>query len=151
MLLIGLAMERGLIRHFYKRSHAEQILVTFGLAIVLQEIVKAFFGANPIPTPAPDAVAGTAAVGALLGLGDAVVYPWWRLIYLSFSLVIIGLVFAFLQFTTFGMVVRAGMQDRERSEEHTSELQSLMRVSYADFFLKTKMKVTIIHNNILII
>src|SRR3546814_15109280 len=40
MLLIGLAMERGLIRHFYKRSHAEQILVTFGLAIVLQEIVR---------------------------------------------------------------------------------------------------------------
>jgi branched-chain amino acid transport system permease protein len=113
MLLIGLGMERGLIRFFYKRSHAEQILVTFGLAIVLQEIVKAFFGANPIPTPAPDAVAGTAAVGALLGLGDGVVYPWWRLVYLAFSLVVIGLVFAFLQFTTFGMVVRAGMQDRE--------------------------------------
>lgn len=113
MLLIGLAMERGLIRHFYKRSHAEQILVTFGLAIVLQEIVKAFFGANPIPTPAPDAVAGTAAVGVLFGLGEAVVYPWWRLVYLGFSLVVIGAVFAFLQFTTFGMVVRAGMQDRE--------------------------------------
>ena len=113
MLLIGLAMERGLIRHFYKRSHAEQILVTFGLAIVLQEIIKAFFGANPIPTPAPDVVAGSAAVGALFGLGDAVVYPWWRLVYLAFSLIVIGLVFAFLQFTTFGMVVRAGMQDRE--------------------------------------
>src|SRR3546814_15700705 len=112
MLLLGLAIERGLIRFFYKRSHAEQILVTFGLAIVLQEIVKAFFGANPIPTPAPDAVAGTAAVGALFGLGDAVVYPWWRLVYLAFSLVVIGLVFALLQFTTFGMVVRAGMQVR---------------------------------------
>lgn len=73
MLLIGLIMERGLIRHFYKRSHAEQILVTFGLAIVLQEIVKAFFGANPIPTPAPDAVSGTAAIGVLFGLGEAVV------------------------------------------------------------------------------
>ncbi|MEQ8499448.1 MAG: branched-chain amino acid ABC transporter permease, partial [Sneathiellaceae bacterium] len=48
MLLIGLIMERGLIRFFYKRPHAEQILVTFGLAIVLQEIVKAIFGANPI-------------------------------------------------------------------------------------------------------
>ncbi|HEY9548704.1 MAG TPA: branched-chain amino acid ABC transporter permease [Kiloniellaceae bacterium] len=113
MLLIGLAMERGLIRHFYKRSHAEQILVTFGLAIVLQEIIKSFFGANPIPTPAPDAVAGTAAVGVLFGLGETVVYPWWRLVYLGFSLVVIGAVFAFLQFTTFGMVVRAGMQDRE--------------------------------------
>jgi branched-subunit amino acid ABC-type transport system permease component len=113
MLLIGLVMERGLIRHFYKRSHAEQILVTFGLAIVLQEIIKAVFGANPIPTPAPDVVAGSANVGALLGLGDSVVYPWWRLVYLAFSLVVIGAVFAFLQFTTFGMVVRAGMQDRE--------------------------------------
>jgi branched-subunit amino acid ABC-type transport system permease component len=40
------------------------------------------------------------------------VYPWWRLIYLAFSLVVIAGVFAFLQFTTFGMVVRAGMYDR---------------------------------------
>ncbi len=53
MLLIGLAMERGLIQFFYKRPHAEQILVTFGLAIVLQEIVKAFWGANPVPIQAP--------------------------------------------------------------------------------------------------
>ncbi|SMF55373.1 amino acid/amide ABC transporter membrane protein 1, HAAT family [Tistlia consotensis] len=113
MLLIGLAMERGLIRHFYKRSHAEQILVTFGLAIVLQEIVKHFFGANPVPVPAPATVAGSADVGALLGLGSSVIYPWWRLIYLGFSLVVIAIVFAFLQFTTFGMVVRAGMADRE--------------------------------------
>ena len=36
MLLLGVAMERGLIRYFYRRTHAEQILVTFGLAIVLQ-------------------------------------------------------------------------------------------------------------------
>jgi branched-subunit amino acid ABC-type transport system permease component len=111
MLLIGLAMERGLIRHFYKRDHADQILVTFGLAIVLQEIIKANFGANPIPQSAPDIVAGSAAVGALIG-AEGIVYPWWRLIYLAFSLVVIAGVFAFLQFTTFGMVVRAGMYDR---------------------------------------
>jgi len=113
MLLIGLIMERGLIQFFYKRSHAEQILVTFGLAIVLQEIIKSIFGANPIPTPAPDIVAGSADVGLWLGLGPTIVYPWWRLIYLAFSIVVIGGVFAFLRFTTFGMVVRAGMQDRE--------------------------------------
>ena len=113
MLLIGLIMERGLIRHFYKRTHAEQILVTFGLAIVLQEIVKSFFGANPIPTPAPEIVSGSAPIGVLLGLGESVVYPWWRLIYLAFSGLIIGGVFAFLNMTTYGMVVRAGMMDRE--------------------------------------
>ena len=116
MLLIGIVMERSLIRYFYKRPHAEQILVTFGLAIVLQELVKTFFGANPLPQGAPDIVAGSAAIGAVFGLGEAVVYPWWRLIYLAFSLLTIGLVFSFLHFTTYGMVVRAGMADRETVE-----------------------------------
>ena len=113
MLMVGLVMERGLIRHFYRRPHADQILVTFGLAIVIQEIVKAYYGANPIPQPSPELLSGTANVGALFGLGDNLVYPLWRLVYLGFALVIITIVFAFLQFTTFGMVVRAGMADRE--------------------------------------
>ncbi len=113
MALVGLAMERGLIKHFYKRPHADQILVTFGLAIVLQEIVKHYYGANPIPQSAPHIVAGAANVGAWIGLGENVIYPWWRLIYFLFSAIVISSVFAFLQFTTFGMVVRAGMQDRE--------------------------------------
>ena len=62
MLIIGIVMERGLIRYFYKRPHADQILVTFGLAIVIQEIIKHFFGANPIPQPAPMAFGGTLAL-----------------------------------------------------------------------------------------
>ena len=114
MLMIGIAMERGLIRFFYKRPHAEQILVTFGLAIVLQEIVKSQFGANPIPQPPPDAAKGMVDFGVLLGFGPGTIpYPTWRFVYLLFSLTVISSVFAFLQFTTFGMVVRAGMADRE--------------------------------------
>lgn len=114
MLLIGVVMERGLIRHFYKRPHADQILVTFGLAIVLQEIVKSQFGANPIPQPAPDLARGMVDFGIMIGIDAGnVVYPAWRLIYFLFSLGVIAAVFAFLRFTTFGMVVRAGMADRE--------------------------------------
>ncbi len=113
MLLIGLILERGLIRFFYSRPHAEQILVTFGLAIVLGEVVKLMYGTNPLPVTAPAIVAGSADVGAFLHLGGGIVYPWWRLIYFAFSLVVIGAVFAFLQFTTYGMVIRAGMRDRE--------------------------------------
>lgn len=114
MILLGVAMERGLIKHFYKRPHADQILVTFGLAIVMGEIIKANFGANPIPTPAPSAFAGVADIGVLLGFDPgAVLYPYWRITYFVFSMIVIAGVFAFLQFTTFGMVVRAGMADRE--------------------------------------
>ena len=114
MIAVGIAMERGLIKFFYKRPHADQILVTFGLAIVLQEIIKYFFGANPIPTPAPDAFIGSFDFGALVGMqAGSIIYPYWRLVYFAFAALIIGGVFLFLQYTTFGMVVRAGMADRE--------------------------------------
>ncbi len=43
MLLIGIVMERGLIRFFYKRPHAEQILVTFGLSDRSSRDYKSFF------------------------------------------------------------------------------------------------------------
>ena len=111
MIGVGYVMERGLIKHFYKREHADQILVTFGLAIVLQEIVKYFYGANPIQTPAPEALNGVVNLGAVIGMD--IVYPVWRVVYFFFAVVIIGGIFSFLQFTTFGMVVRAGMADRE--------------------------------------
>ena len=114
MIAVGVIMERGLIKHFYKRPHADQILVTFGLAIVLQEVIKYFYGANPIPTPAPSSLTGAFDFGVLLGFDpNAIIYPYWRMIYFVFVIAIIGSVFAFLQFTTFGLVVRAGMADRE--------------------------------------
>jgi len=114
MVIIGFVMERGLIKHFYKRPHADQILVTFGLAIVMQEIIKQVYGANPIPTGAPAAFKGSYDFGVLLGFeANAIIYPYWRMIYFAFSLIVISAVFAFLRFTTFGMVVRAGMADRE--------------------------------------
>ncbi|MEL7212352.1 MAG: branched-chain amino acid ABC transporter permease [Pseudomonadota bacterium] len=114
MIAVGFIMERGLIKHFYKRPHADQILVTFGLAIVLQEIIKYFYGANPIPTPAPSAFTGSFDFGTMLGFDPGtIIYPYWRLVYFFFAMIIIAGVFAFLQFTTFGMVVRAGMADRE--------------------------------------
>src|SRR6218665_3757187 len=91
MLLIGVAMERGIIKHFYKRPHAEQILVTFGLAIVAQELIKSFFGPNPIPQPMPSDLRGSADIGAMLGMqANVITYPWWRLVYFLFSLVVIG-------------------------------------------------------------
>ncbi len=114
MMVIGFIMERGLIRFFYNRPHADQILVTFGLAIVLQEIVKAFYGANPIPISAPDALRGSIDFGLMIGFDpNTIIYPIWRLVYFGFAALLIFMVFAFLQYTTFGMVIRAGMADRE--------------------------------------
>lgn len=114
MMIIGIFMERGLIKHFYKRPHADQILVTFGLAIVIGELVKAGFGATEVQVPAPEALATVTDLGTAFGIDSInVTYPTWRLVYFSFAIIVIGAIFCFLRFTTFGMVVRAGMADRE--------------------------------------
>ena len=87
--------------------------MTFGLAIVLQEIIKYFYGANPIPTP-PRTLLRIFRFRRLLGFDpNVIIYPYLAAGLLRFSPVIIGACFRFLQFTTFGMVVRAGMADRE--------------------------------------
>jgi branched-chain amino acid transport system permease protein len=89
MIAIGVIMERGLIKHFYKRPHADQILVTFGLAIVLQEIVKYYYGANQIPTPAPEAFIGSFDFGALIGMDPgSIIYPYWRIVYFCFAMIL---------------------------------------------------------------
>jgi branched-subunit amino acid ABC-type transport system permease component len=92
---------------------AVPVMVALGF-VMERGLIKQVFGANPISTPAPHEFAGALDFGALIGFpANTIVYPYWRLIYFLFSAVIIGGVFSFLQFTTFGMVVRAGMADRE--------------------------------------
>ena len=57
VMLVGVVMERVIIRHFYARPHEDQLLVTFGLGIVFVETVRLFFGSlSQDPSPAPAAV-----------------------------------------------------------------------------------------------
>lgn len=112
LFVIGLALERGLIRHFYGRPHTDQILVTFGLALVIQEGLKWKFGANNIPFATPDWGRGIVKLHEWLPFLDGfVAYPKWRLILIAVSLITVGSLFALLQFTRFGLVVRSGMRD----------------------------------------
>lgn len=128
LFLIGLAMERGLIQFFYKRPHTDQILVTFGIAIVIEEALKWMFGANNIPFALPAWGSGQV---LFYGLGATVpeaipgiripmpflegfsFFPFWRLLLILVTAVTIFGLFALLQFTRFGLVVRAGMRDPE--------------------------------------
>ncbi|WP_067561863.1 branched-chain amino acid ABC transporter permease [Halofilum ochraceum] len=114
LFLIGLLLERGIIQHFYDRPHTDQILVTFGIAIVVQEALKWIFGANNIPFPTPSWGSGVVMLHEYLPFLDGiVVYPQWRLILVVVSLVTVLALFGLLQFTRFGLVVRAGMRDSE--------------------------------------
>jgi len=105
MLLLGLAMERGLIRHFYRRPHADQILVTFG-GMMIQQAVRLIFGAQNREVISPPWMQGT------LMLPFDIPVTVNRLWILCFSLVIFGLILAAIRLTRFGLEMRAVTQNR---------------------------------------
>ena len=114
LFIVGIVMERGLIRFFYERPHTDQILVTFGLAIVLGEVMKTIYGANNIPFDIPPWGSGIVKLHEYLPFLDGfVAYPKWRLILIVVSLITVSSLFILLQFTRFGLIVRAGMRDSQ--------------------------------------
>lgn len=114
LFVIGIVIERGLVQYFYNRPHTDQILVTFGLAIVIQESLRWGFGANNLPYKLPGWGVGVVKLHEYLPfLNGFVVYPKWRLILIGVAAATVVALFALLQFTRFGLVVRAGMRDPE--------------------------------------
>jgi len=106
LFVLGVVLERGLIQFFYRRPVTDQILVTFGLALVLQEAMRWMFGGTTKPFPPPS----WALVPMDIGIGY---YPPWRLIIVGLTLAVVLGLYLFLRFTRFGLVVRAGMRDPE--------------------------------------
>ena len=106
LFVIGIVFERFLIQYFYGRPHTDQILVTFGLALVLQELMRWIFGGTNLPYGTP----GWAIVPVDIGIGY---YPPWRLVIVGVTIAVVAGLYLFLRFTRFGLVVRAGMRDPE--------------------------------------
>jgi len=102
--VVGIVLERVLIRHFYDRPDEDQILVTFGLGIVLVELVRVGFGSLAQMVPAPEWAAGITRLGFTI-------YPTYRLV--AFGIVAVALLglYLLLYRTRLGLTVRAGIED----------------------------------------
>src|SRR3546814_785597 len=103
-LVIGLIMERGLVRLFYGRPPEDQILVTFGVAIILVELVRGIYGGVSLSVPAPVWGQGIAHIGTLI-------YPLYRLQTLFISAGTLLVLYFVLYRTSLGLIVRAGIED----------------------------------------
>ncbi len=104
MGIVGIALERIVIRHFYGRPGEDQLLVTFGLAIVFVEIVRYFFTSETKTVPAPAALSGITPLGVMF-------YPTYRLAVMGIVAVALIVLFLVLYRTRLGMIVRAGIED----------------------------------------
>jgi branched-chain amino acid transport system permease protein len=105
---IGLAFERFIVRPVYG-NHLKQILITMGGMIIGEELIKVIWGPLQIPLPLPEGMRGT------LLLGDAAVEKY-RVIAVVVGLLVFGILLWVLTRTKIGLLIRAGVQDREMVE-----------------------------------
>ena len=104
VMIVGVVTERLIIRHFYARPPEDQLLVTFGLAIVFVEGVRFFFGSLSHSVPPPSLLVGITNLGFML-------YPTYRLALLGIVTVALLALYFVLYRTRLGMIVRAGIED----------------------------------------
>jgi len=105
---VGLAFERFIVRPVYG-NHLKQILITMGGMIIGEELIKVIWGPLQIPLPLPQGMRG-----AIL-LGDAAVEKY-RIIAVVVGLLVFGTLLWVLTRTKIGLLIRAGVQDREMVE-----------------------------------
>lgn len=105
---VGLAFERFIVRPVYGQ-HLKQILITMGGMIIGEELIKVIWGPQQIPLPLPEAMRGA------VYLGDAAVEKY-RLIAVVVGLAVFAGQVWVLSRTKIGLLIRAGVQDREMVE-----------------------------------
>ncbi|WP_370250022.1 urea ABC transporter permease subunit UrtB [Thalassolituus sp.] len=103
--LVGIAIERGVIRHLYGRP-LETLLATFGISLVLQQAVRSVFSPLNREVATPDWMAGTFMINPALEL------TFNRLYIIIFSLLVLALLALVLKRTLFGLQMRAVTMNR---------------------------------------
>jgi branched-chain amino acid transport system permease protein len=104
MVIVGGIIELVVIRRFYARPPEDQLLVTFGLGIVIVELIRFMFGSLTHIVPPPAWAAGVTPLGFLI-------YPTYRLVELGIAAVSLTLLYFVLYRTRLGIIVRAGIED----------------------------------------
>jgi branched-chain amino acid transport system permease protein len=104
--LIGMAVERVLIRPLYGRSIDDPLLLTFGLSYIFVEIIRMTFGLEGIPFGTPKELRGAIDIG--VGF-----LPLYRIFIMGLTAAILIALWLFLEKTSYGLIVRAGVRDPE--------------------------------------
>jgi branched-chain amino acid transport system permease protein len=101
--VLGILFERFLLRHFYTADPILSLLVTFGLAMVAEQLIRIIWGASPLPATIPPELKGSVIIGDFL-------FSRYRLILLGIVILVLAGTWLLLHKTSFGRVVRAGIQ-----------------------------------------
>lgn len=104
--MLGFLIERVMIRRVYGRDPVYSLLLTFGLAFIIQDLCRYIWGPNGLPLGIPDALAQPLSP-------DLFFITWYRVLMVAIVIIAVAGLFAFLRFTRLGLRIRAGTLDLE--------------------------------------
>jgi branched-chain amino acid transport system permease protein len=123
--LLGIIVELAVLRRFYARSHLDQVLVTFGLILVFNDLVRMGWGVVPVPMPVPELLSGS------LTILEGVQYPAFRLAILGVGLVVALGLYVVVAHTRIGMWIRAGASNRVMASALGVDVQLVFGLVFA--------------------
>ena len=123
-VVVGIAVERTLVRPLYRREPFYSLLMTFGLSLIFEEVFRLVWGANGLPFSPPAALSGAVNVGSFM------MFPTFRIFIAAVLVVAIVLLALFLTRTRFGLRLRAAVQDTEMIAALGTNTQLLYAVNF---------------------
>jgi branched-chain amino acid transport system permease protein len=122
--VVGAVMEPTLLRPMYRRAEEYQLLVTFGLLLMLEDVIRFVWGGTPL-----SATVLMASLGSLRLFGAR--YPTYNLVIIAVGLVSAVLLWAFIYRTKFGVLLRATSQDMRMASSLGVNVQKVYVQAFA--------------------
>jgi branched-chain amino acid transport system permease protein len=123
--VFGYLLEWLFFSFLYQRDHLQQVLMTYGLILVFEELRSIFVGNDVHGVPVPPWLAGSFA------LGDLMTYPWYRLFASGACIVLAALLYLLVNRTRLGMMIRAGASNRDMVRGLGLDVKRLYRIVFA--------------------
>jgi len=124
-VILGMGLERLLFQHLYHRDHLYQVLLTYGLILVFEELRSVLWGDDVHGVAVPALLSGS------IPLTDTLSYPIYRLVISGFCLLLAGALYGLIQKTRLGMMIRAGSSNREMVQALGINIKMLYTLVFA--------------------
>lgn len=124
-IVLGYLLEWAFYSYLYEREHLQQVLMTYGLILVFEELRSLIIGDDVHGVNAPSLLAGS------IALGDTMTYPVYRLFMSAVCILLAIGMYLVLTRTRLGMMIRAGSSNREMVQSLGVDIQFLYRVVFA--------------------
>jgi branched-chain amino acid transport system permease protein len=124
-VVFGLALEWLLFRHFYKRDHLDQVLLTFGLIYIFEELRSILWGDDVHSVTIPELLS------ASIPLTDNLSYPVYRLFISGVCLALAVGLYLLISKTRLGMKIRAGAFNRDMAESLGINIKRIHAIVFA--------------------